>query len=61
MTHIGETAQVEEEDLKDRGIVKKVIEGKIDDVTYYDEYKGCTTGNAKAKCEDQLTVECTKC
>ena len=58
---IGETAVVEDGDLQEKGIVRKVIEGEIDGVKFADEYDGCMTCNAKVEGEDELLAECTKC
>ena len=40
---------------------RKVIEGEIDAVMYFEEYEGCVGCTAKVKCSDEFTVECTKC
>ena len=37
---IGETAVVEDGDLEEKGICRKVIEGEIDGVKFADEYDG---------------------
>lgn len=58
---IGEMAEVEEGDLQESGVVKKVIEGEIDGVVYCDEYAGCMGCSAKVRSEDEIVAECTKC
>ena len=61
VTDIGETAQLEDGDLEEKGIVRKVVEGEIDGVLYTDDYEGCISCNAKVKANDDVVAECTKC
>ena len=61
VTDIGETAQLEDGDLEEKGIVRKVVEGEIDGVLYTDDYEGCIGCNAKVKANDDVVAECTKC
>lgn len=58
---IGDTANIEEDDLQDRGIVKKSIEGEIDAVIYTDEYEACMTCKSKVMIEDDIIAACSKC
>ena len=58
---IGEIANVEQSDLQESGVVRKVIEGEIDGVLYSKEYCGCISCSAKVTGEDELIVECSKC
>ena len=46
---IGDIANVEEGDLQETGVVRKVIEGEIDGVVYDEEYDGCIGCGAKVK------------
>ena len=57
---IGETAQIEDEDLEDRGIVRKIVEGEINSAVYSEVYDVCISCNVKVKSEDQLITECLK-
>ena len=58
---IGEIVEVEEGDLQESSVVRKVVEGEIDGVLYSDEYCGCIACNGKVKSEDDMLGECTKC
>ena len=58
---IGETAEIEESDLEEKGIVRKVVEGEIDGVMYGEEYEGCISCSAKVTGDDEVAAECTKC
>ena len=51
---IGEIAEVDEGDLQESGVVRKVVGGEIDGVLYSDEYSGCIACNAKVKSEDDV-------
>ena len=55
---IGEVAEV---DLEEQGIVRKVVEGEIDGLTYCEDYEACIGCNAKVICQDEVAAECTKC
>ena len=57
---IGATADVESEDLGERGIVKKVIEGEIGAVDEYEACIGCKS-KVQVDAEDAIAVECTRC
>ena len=57
---IGEMAEVQEGELQESGVVKKVVEGEIDGVVYCDEYAGCM-GCSKIRSEDEIVAECMKC
>ena len=57
---IGEMAEVQEGELQETGVVKKV-EGEIDGVVYCDEYAGCMGCSAKVRSEDEIVAECMKC
>ena len=61
VTDIGETAEIEDGDLEDKGLIRKVVKGEIDGVLYKDEYEGCVGCNAKVKANDDMVAECTKC
>ena len=52
---IGEIADVEEGDLQEKGVVRKVIKGEIDAVAYDEEYEACIGCCAKVR------DECMKC
>ena len=58
---IGEMAEVQEGELQESGVVKKVVEGEIDGVVYCDEYAGCMGCSAKIRSEDEIVAECMKC
>ena len=58
---IGETAEIEEGDLEEKGIVRKVVEGEIDGVMYGEEYEGCIGYSAKVTGDDKVAAECMKC
>ena len=47
MDDIGEMAEVQEGELQETGVVKKVVEGEIDGVVYCDEYAGCMGCSAR--------------
>ena len=57
---IGETAEVEEGDLEEKGIVRKVVEEEIDAVTYCEEYDRCIGRGTNVESVDELLCECTK-
>ena len=56
---IGETAALEDGDLEEKGIVRKVIEGEINGVKFCDEYDGCIACNGKIGGDDEVG-ECSK-
>ena len=58
---IGVVAQIDSDDLQERGIVKKVIVGQIDGVLNADQYEACMKCNSKVTIQDDLIAECTKC
>ena len=58
---IGEMAEVQEGELQESGVVKKVAEGEIDGVVYCDEYAGCIGCSAKIRSEDEIVADCIKC
>ena len=58
---IGETANIQEGDLEEKGIVRKVVEGDIDGVVYVEDYEGCIGCTAKVTGGDEVAAECTKC
>ena len=50
----GETAALEDGDLEEKSIVRKVIEGEIDGVKFRDEYDGCIAYNGKIRGDDEV-------
>ena len=58
---IGEVADMEDADLEQSGIVRKAVQGEIDGVSYFEEYSGCISCNAKVESEDGVVAECSKC
>lgn len=53
-----------DEDLEEKGIVRKVVVGEVDGVVYCDEYEGCMVRNGKVKELDELLgmmLKRTKC
>ena len=54
---IGETAVIQEGDLEEKRIIRKVLEGKIDGV----EYKMSISCSVKVTSDDEIAAECTKC
>ena len=58
---IGETAAIEEGDLEEKGIVRKVVQGEIDGVMYAEVYEGCIGCSAKVTSKDEVAAKCTKC
>ena len=61
MEDIGETAELEEGDPEEKGIVRKVVEGEIDGVVYGEAYERCIGCSAKVTSGDEVAAECTKC
>lgn len=59
---IGDTAEMMEEDLTEKGIVKKEIDVEIDAVTYSDIYDSCVKCSAKVTSKDDGIgiAECTR-
>ena len=58
---IGETTEMMEEDLTERGIVKKEVEGEIDAVIYSDNYESCVRCSVKVTWTDYGIAECKRC
>ena len=58
---IGETAAINDSDLTEQGITRKVIKGEIDGVHYSEEYEACISRCAKVKGDDNVLAECGKC
>ena len=59
--NIGEIAEVDDRDLEEKGIVRKVVIEEIDGVVSCDEYEACVACNGKVKVLDELLGECGKC
>ena len=58
---ISNVAEVEEGELEESGVVRKIVEGEIVGIKSSDEYIGCFSCNAKVKTESNVLGECTKC